>query len=197
MKIAYFGNNMFSSCLKYLIEDGYEIIRVYKNAPKYGSSAITKLCEKNQIPSFVHKPAQKELEHLVSLGVEMFIVAEYSYILPEIDVKYAINIHPTRLPKGRGPTPLPYLVKFPEYSGVSIHKLTNVIEGGDVILQSDVPILKNKSITTVMIKLHIEAVECEHYYDVGVVIFEDEYLLVISSNDGIVCTHKYSLSLVA
>lgn len=271
MKIAYFGNNMFSSCLKSLIEDGFEIVRVYMNTPTYGSSAIAKLCNRNQIPSFEHKPDQEELEHLVSLGVTMFIVAEYLHLLPEVGVKYAINIHPTKLPKGRGPTPLPYLIKLPDYSGVSIHKLTNVLDGGDVILQSDVPILKNESITTVMMKIHIEAVNLvkelftdldryyrnakaqtehsylplieiqertidwnlstreiickvrsfgfiglilklnnilwnakhieaakyKHSYGVGVVIFEDEYLLVISSNDGIVCIHKYSMSLVA
>jgi methionyl-tRNA formyltransferase len=212
----------------------------------------------------------EELEHLISMGVEMFIVAEYLHILPETGVKYAINIHPSMLPKGRGPTPLPYLLKYPEHSGVSIHKLTNVLDGGDVILQSGVPIQKNESITTVMVKMHIEAVnliktflsdvechyknakpqtdysyfpridigerildwkqrtldinsklrsfgffglilklnnlfwnakhieavECVHLYEAGEVIYEDEYLLVVSSYDGIVCVHKYSLSLV-
>ena len=212
----------------------------------------------------------EELEHLISMGVEMFIVAEYLHILPETGVKYAINIHPSMLPNGRGPTPLPYLLKYPEHSGVTIHKLTNVVDGGDVILQSGVPIQTNESITTVMVKMHIEAVnliktflsdvechyknakpqtdysyfpridigerildwkqrtldinsklrsfgffglilklnnlfwnakhieavECVHLYEAGEVIYEDEYLLVVSSYDGIVCVHKYSLSLV-
>ena len=172
MKIVYFGNNLFYSCLKYLINEGFEIVRVYINSPDFTSSAISKLCEKNQIPFFKNKPVNAELENLISTGVEMFIVAEYLHILPETDVKYAINIHPSRLPKGRGPTPLPYLLKYPEYSGVSIHKLTSVIDGGDVILQSDVPIQKNESITTVMVKMHIEAVnliktllsDVERYY---------------------------------
>lgn len=270
MRIVYFGNNMFSSCLKYLIKDGFEIERVYINSPDFTSSAISKLCETHQIPLFKNKPMSEELEHLISMGVEMFIVAEYLHILPETGVKYAINIHPSMLPKGRGPTPLPYLLKYPEHSGVSIHKLTNVLDGGDVILQSGVPIQKNESITTVMIKMHIEAVnliktflsdvegyyenaveqsdysyfpridlgerildwkqptldinsklrsfgflglilklnnlfwnakhieavECVHLYEAGEVIYEDEYLLVVSSYDGIVCVHKYSLSLV-
>ena len=271
MRIVYFGNNMFSSCLKYLIKDGFEIERVYINSPDFTSSAISKLCETHQIPLFKNKPMSEELEHLISMGVEMFIVAEYLHILPETGVKYAINIHPSRLPKGRGPTPLPYLLKYPEHSGVSIHKLTNVVDGGDVILQSDVPIQTNESITTVMVKMHIEAVnliktflsdvechyksakpqtdysyfpridigerildwkqptldinsklrsfgflglilrlnnlfwnakhieavECVHLYEAGEVIYEDEFLLVVSSYDGIVCVHKYSLSLVA
>lgn len=270
MRIVYFGNNMFSSCLEYLIKDGFEIERVYINSPDFTSSAISKLCETHQIPLFKNKPMSEELEHLISMGVEMFIVAEYLHILPETGVKYAINIHPSKLPKGRGPTPLPYLLKYPEHSGVSIHKLTNVVDGGDVILQSGVPIQKNESITTVMIKMHIEAVnliktflsdvegyyenaveqsdysyfpridlgerildwkqptldinsklrsfgflglilklnnlfwnakhieavECVHLYEAGEVIYEDEYLLVVSSYDGIVCVHKYSLSLV-
>ncbi len=270
MRIVYFGNNMFSSCLKYLIKDGFEIERVYINSPDFTSSAISKLCETHQIPLFKNKPMSEELEHLISMGVEIFIVAEYLHILPETGVKYAINIHPSMLPKGRGPTPLPYLLKYPEHSGVSIHKLTNVLDGGDVILQSGVPIQKNESITTVMIKMHIEAVnliktflsdvegyyenaveqsdysyfpridlgerildwkqptldinsklrsfgflglilklnnlfwnakhieavECVHLYEAGEVIYEDEYLLVVSSYDGIVCVHKYSLSLV-
>jgi methionyl-tRNA formyltransferase len=270
MKIVYFGNDFFSSCLKYLINEGFQIVRVYKNSPKSSSSTISKLCEKNRIPSFENQPDKGELNSLVLQGVDMFIVAEYLHILPEIDVKYAINLHPTRLPMGRGPTPLPYLIKYPEYSGITIHKLTNIIDGGDVIIQSDVPVLKNESITTLMVKLHIEAVyllkvllsdldrlykdttpqinhsywtsidivdrildwklstndinfrarsfgflglvvkldnilwnakhieavECGHQYEIGMVIFEDEYLLAISSNDGIVCIHKNSLSLV-
>jgi methionyl-tRNA formyltransferase len=109
MRIVYFGNNMFSSCLKYLIKDGFEIERVYINSPDFTSSAISKLCETHQIPLFKNKPMSEELEHLISMGVEMFIVAEYLHILPETGVKYAINIHPSMLPKGRGPTPLPYL----------------------------------------------------------------------------------------
>lgn len=271
MKIAYFGNNLFSSCLKYLIDEGFQVVRVYKNSPDLSSSIVARLCEKNQIPSVENQADKEELDNLVLQGVEMFIVAEYLHILPETNVKYAINIHPTRLPMGRGPTPLPYLIKYPEYSGVTIHKLASTVDGGDVIIQSDVPVSKDESITTLMVKLHIEAVnllkellsdldrfykdalpqinhsywppidiadrildwklstndinykvrsfgflglvvkldnllwnakhieavECGHQYEIGVVIFEDEYLLVISSNDGIVCIHKNSLSLVA
>ena len=63
----------------------------------------------------------------------MFIIAEYSYLVPDTDVKYAINIHPTLLPNGRGPTPLPYLINAPEFSGVTIHKICNKFDSGDII----------------------------------------------------------------
>jgi methionyl-tRNA formyltransferase len=159
MKIVYFGNNLFSSCLKYLIEEGHQIQRVYKNGSLHDSSIIDKLCEKNDIPLFEHKPNVSELNQLISLGTEMFIVAEYSYLVPDTDVKYAINIHPTLLPNGRGPTPLPYLIKHPEFSGVTIHKICDDFDAGDIILQAEVPQSINESFTTLMIKMHLESVK--------------------------------------
>ena len=133
MNVVYLGNNLFSSCLKYLIDEGHQIQRVYKDDSPHDNSIIDKICENNSIPSYVHKPNLSELNHLISQGAEMFIIAEYSYLVPDTDVKYAINIHPTLLPNGRGPTPLPYLINAPEFSGVTIHKICNKFDSGDII----------------------------------------------------------------
>lgn len=159
MKIVYFGNNLFSSCLKYLLEEGHQIQRVYKNYSPLNNSNIDKICEDNSIPAFEHKPNLSELNHLVSQGIEMFIVAEYSYLVPETNVQYALNIHPTLLPNGRGPTPLPYLINSPEFSGVTIHKLSSKFDSGDIILQSQISHFVEESLTTLMIKIHLESVE--------------------------------------
>tara|TARA_R110001592_G_scaffold126427_2_gene337782 strand:+ start:4071 stop:4898 length:828 start_codon:yes stop_codon:yes gene_type:complete len=175
MKIVYFGNNMFSSCLKYLIDEGHQILRVYKNKPEQGSSAITRLCTHNKIPLVEGKPKIDDLNQLVLLGAEMFIVAEYLHILPSTDVKYAMNIHPTLLPKGRGPTPLPYIIKHPETSGVTLHKISDDVDAGDIILQIKVPLAADESITTLMVKMHIEALNLiktffthiDKYYDLA------------------------------
>jgi len=159
MKIVYFGNNLFSSCLKYLIDEGHQILRVYKNSSSYDSSIIDNLCENNCIPLHSHKPSLSELNQLITLGAQMFIVAEYSYLVPVTQVKYAINIHPTLLPQGRGPSPLSYLIKRPEFSGITIHKITENFDSGDIILQTKVPQSINESYTTLMIKMHLESVK--------------------------------------
>tara|TARA_R110001583_G_scaffold7248_1_gene36155 strand:+ start:3164 stop:3982 length:819 start_codon:yes stop_codon:yes gene_type:complete len=159
MNVVYFGNNLFSSCLKYLINEGHQIQRVYKNTSLHDSSIIDRLCDSNNIPIYQHKPSVSELNHLISLGAEMFIVAEYSYLVPDTNVKYAINIHPTLLPNGRGPTPLPYLIGSPEFSGVTLHKLGNNFDSGDIILQAKVPQSINESLTTLMIKVYFESVK--------------------------------------
>ena len=159
MKIVYFGNNLFSSCLKYLLDENHQILRVYKNSHAHESSIMDRLCEKNDIAIYEHRPKLIELNDLISLGAELFIVAEYAYLVPDTNVKYAINIHPSLLPEGRGPTPLPYLIKNPDFSGVTIHKITNNFDSGDVILQAKVLQSTSKSITTLMIKMHLESVK--------------------------------------
>tara|TARA_R100001377_G_scaffold71837_1_gene47538 strand:+ start:311 stop:1129 length:819 start_codon:yes stop_codon:yes gene_type:complete len=157
MTIVYFGNNLFSSCLKYLLAEGHQILRVYKNSSLHDSSIIDRLCKNNAIPIHSHKPSLSELNQLISLGAEMFIIAEYSYLVPHTKVQYAINIHPTLLPEGRGPTPLPYLINSPKFSGVTIHKICDDFDSGDIVLQSKVAHSKDESLTTLMIKMHLEA----------------------------------------
>lgn len=172
MKVVYFGNNLFSSCLKYLMDEDHQILRVYKNSSLHDSSIIDRLCENNNTPIYEHKPNLSELNDLISLGAEMFIVAEYSYLVPDTKVKYAFNIHPTLLPNGRGPTPLPYLIRTPEFSGVTIHKICNNFDSGDIILQARLPLSIEESLTSLMIKVHLESVkllkvlfeDIEHYY---------------------------------
>lgn len=173
MKIVYFGNNLFSSCLKYLLDEGHQILRVYKNQPEHGASTITSLCSHHHIPLAEVKPTLDDLNKLILLGAEMFIVAEYLHILPSTDVKYAINLHPTLLPKGRGPTPLPYLINQPTISGLTLHKISDVVDAGDIIMQLKVPVSTDESITTLMVKMHIESLNLiktlftnvDKYYD--------------------------------
>ena len=166
MNIVYFGNNLFSSCLKYLIKEGHQIQRVYKNSSLHDSSIIDRLCDSHNIPISQHKPSLSELNDLISLGAEMFIVAEYSFLVPTSNVKYAINIHPTLLPEGRGPTPLCYLIRTPEYSGVTIHKISDGFDSGDIILQVKVPQSFDESLTTLMVKMHFESAKLlEMFFD--------------------------------
>ena len=166
MNVVYFGNNLFSSCLNYLINEGHQIQRVYKNTSLHDSCIIDRLCDRNSIPTYQHKPNLSELNHLISLGAEMFIIAEYSYLVPNTNVKYAINIHPTLLPEGRGPNPLSYLIRTPESSGVAIHKICDDFDSGDIILQTKVTQSIDENLTTLMIKMHFESVKLlEIFFD--------------------------------
>jgi len=152
MKIVYFGNNLFSNCLAKLIEQGLGVEAVYINDVEENASIVQRLCEIHKIVTRPLKPTKEELDEHIKSGVTLFVVADYRYRLPITNVKYAFNIHPSLLPKGRGPTPLTYLVDLPEFAGVSLHKLTDMLDGGDILLQEQFEVEKNESISSLMVK---------------------------------------------
>lgn len=152
MKVVYFGNNLFSNCLALLIKQGLSVEAVYINDVEENASIVKRLCDIHKIVTRSLKPTKEELDEHIKSGVTLFVVADYGYRLPITDVKYAFNIHPTLLPKGRGPTPLTYLVELPEFAGVSIHKLTDVFDGGDILLQEQFEVVQNESISSLMVK---------------------------------------------
>jgi methionyl-tRNA formyltransferase len=117
------------------------------------------------------------MDVLVRSGVELFLSAEYPWKIPVPDqLKFAINIHPTMLPDGRGPTPLPLLLlAYPQHAGITLHKMTNKFDEGEVLLQKTIKIDENESFDTLSAKLYIETPlllnkllsNLNHYYENG------------------------------
>ena len=68
----------------------------------------------------------------------LVISADYGEKLPA----GGLNLHPSLLPKYRGPTPVPYQILNQEKeSGISIIKMTDQFDAGPLIAQEKVPIL--------------------------------------------------------
>jgi methionyl-tRNA formyltransferase len=68
----------------------------------------------------------------------LVISADYGQKLPA----GGLNLHPSLLPKYRGPTPVPYQILNKETeSGISIIKMTDQFDAGPLIAQEKVPIL--------------------------------------------------------
>ncbi|MGK0440487.1 MAG: methionyl-tRNA formyltransferase [Pseudohongiellaceae bacterium] len=158
MKIAYFGYNAFSSCLDLLISSGHEVIYIYTGENSVHTDKVISLSTLNQIPLSFDKPDKKQMDGLVSAGVDLFLSAEYPWRIPVPDeLKYAINIHPTMLPEGRGPTPIPLLLlAYPQHAGITLHKMTNNVDEGDILLQKTIMIDDCDSFDTLSAKLYIE-----------------------------------------
>ncbi len=83
-------------------------------------------------------------EHLKNIEAEVFIVASYGKILPReiLDVpKYGvINVHPSLLPKYRGPSPIPAQILHNEKEfGVSIMLLDEEMDHGPILAKRAYP----------------------------------------------------------
>lgn len=90
------------------------------------------------------------LETFNSLSPEMAIVAAFGQILPK-SILYGpprgcVNIHPSLLPRLRGAAPLNWsIINAETTTGVTIMKMDEGIDSGDILLQQETPLGENET----------------------------------------------------
>ena len=100
----------------------------------------------NKIPFFDPAKLDAEFtEQLKKCESEVFIVASYGKIIPEAIVNMpshgSLNIHPSLLPKYRGPSPLPTsILDDVKNTGVTIIKMDKEMDHGPIIAQKEITI---------------------------------------------------------
>jgi len=159
MKIVYLGNDEYRNCLRYLIDNGHEITAVYVNEVNRCSVFTTTLCARHGITVWQHKPSKEELLSHYAEGADLFLSADYQHVIPLVaEQMLGVNIHPTLLPVGRGPTPLPYLLEPHDNSaGITLHRISPEPDSGDILLQQKLDITQNDSLNSLKVKLSLLA----------------------------------------
>lgn len=76
---------------------------------------------------------------------DVFVVAAYGKLIPnnilQMPTRGVLNIHPSLLPKFRGPSPiLSAILEDAQLTGVSVMKLTEVMDEGPIVAQASVEI---------------------------------------------------------
>lgn len=148
-----------------ILSEGHTVSSVYSfqcdNECYNFNTQIQEICRQHKIPTFFKKPDDTLLNELESQGVELIVSAGYPHKIPVNDSIRGINIHPTLLPRGRGVWPLPWTILLQDkVSGVSIHKLSNTWDAGDVVQQIKFNILENETLESLSCKAGVAAVEC-------------------------------------
>ncbi|MBW1675286.1 MAG: methionyl-tRNA formyltransferase [Deltaproteobacteria bacterium] len=85
------------------------------------------------------------IEKIIALDPDLFVVVAYGRILPgsflSIPHLGAINIHPSLLPKYRGPAPIQWaIINGEQETGVTTMWMDEGMDTGDILLSSKVPI---------------------------------------------------------
>jgi methionyl-tRNA formyltransferase len=168
MKILFMGTpEPAAKCLNALIDSGEEIIAVFTQPDrpsgrglKVVSSAVKDIAQKNKIalyqPEKVKDP--KTIELVKKLELDLIVVAAYGKILPKeiIDApKFgSINVHASLLPKYRGAAPVQWaLINGEKETGITIQKVFEALDTGDIILQEKVIITDEDNTSTLTEKL--------------------------------------------
>ncbi len=87
-------------------------------------------------PDFLSSMRQIEPDCFVVVAFR--ILPHEMFALPRLG---SFNVHPSLLPRGRGPAPIPWtLIRGETETGVTIIRLSEEIDGGDILLQERIPV---------------------------------------------------------
>lgn len=97
-----------------------------------------------QLKTLKKPESEEEIRSFSPNGFDLFIVASYGKIIPQnildLPKHKTINVHPSLLPKLRGPSPLQSSILEENETGVTIIQLDNEIDHGPILSQRKVEI---------------------------------------------------------
>ena len=141
MKFVFFGYDFSLGALARLVQDGHELLAVYTfpcDRQFSFNDRIKEFAKECGVEAIEGKITPEEIKSLIDQGCEAFIAFGYVYKIPPIDEKkaYAINVHPSFLPKARGIMPTPHiLLNDPKAAGITIHQMTQEYDAGKILYQ--------------------------------------------------------------
>ena len=149
MRILFFGTSEFAVYpLKMLIESHFDITGVVttpdrpgKRGKKLIEPPVKVLAKEYGLPVIQPEKLKdsKATNSIAEFKADVFVVVSYGKFLPSSILKlpkYKINIHPSLLPKYRGPSPINYaLLNGDKYTGVSIIDVSDKMDAGDIYMQ--------------------------------------------------------------
>ncbi len=159
MKIVYFGFDLFYDCFEKIVENpAVEVLALYTfptdDRFEFNRQVIS-LARTHNIPVHLEKITAEALEEYFNNGCEFTLSAGYIHKIPVLqraDFK-GVNIHPALLPVGRGAWPFPCtILRGLETSGVTIHKITDRFDEGDILLQRSCEVAKDETLDTLTAK---------------------------------------------
>ena len=152
MRIVFFGSPIEAAAsLESLIVAGHDIAAIYSQPDRNSGRGRNKTATpvkafalQNELPVFTPKGLRnnvEELERLTKLNADAFVVVAYGRILPieilQVPPMGVVNIHPSLLPKYRGPSPVvTAILEGEDTAGVTIMLLDEGMDTGPILAQS-------------------------------------------------------------
>ncbi len=170
MRVVFMGTPEFAlSSLEYLLLNEYEVVAVYTQpdrAAGRGRSLASSPVKKAALDRglLVLQPVSfKEagaVAQLASLRPDVIVVAAFGQVLPpsvlDIPRYRCINIHPSLLPKFRGPSPVAAaILAGDKFTGVSLMLMDRGLDTGPVLAQAQVPISAQDTTGSLTAKLSL------------------------------------------
>lgn len=153
--IIFFGNERLATglgtealTLRALLENGYNVAAVVANYTPANSRnsrelEVATIAKEHNIPVLLPDRLKSIKDQLVEYNPTIGMLVAYGKIIPQeiIDIfpRGIINLHPSLLPKHRGPTPIESVILQGETkTGVSIMQLAKEMDAGPIFAQAEI-----------------------------------------------------------
>ncbi|MDO8442854.1 MAG: methionyl-tRNA formyltransferase [bacterium] len=166
MKYIFFGTPRFAAIiLEKLIKAGLAPVALVCNPDepvgrkKILTAPPTKIiAQANNIPVFQPKKLSEIKNELKNINADIFIVAAYNKIISEEIINIpefkTIGVHPSLLPKYRGPSPIQTaILNGDKETGVDLFLIDKEIDHGPVLASSECEISEKDNYETMEVKL--------------------------------------------
>ena len=159
MKVAFFGTSDFGiPSLEALKASNHSIICIVTTPDKPQGrnlktipSPVKEWALKNDIP-IIDYSKENPLPAVQKLQAEVFVVISFGVILSKavLEVpRISLNVHSSLLPRYRGPAPMHWaLLNGDRETGVTVMRMVEKLDAGDILLQKSLRIDKNDDIRT-------------------------------------------------
>lgn len=155
MKIVFFGSSHFSlHALEACLTPPFKVVLIVTTPPQKkgrglieSPTPVQEFAASKAIPFLAPEnlKAPELLEQVKDLTPELFVVSSYGKMIPsawlKVPSRYALNVHPSLLPKYRGAAPINWpIILGDKETGMSIAEVTPALDAGDLFYQTRVPL---------------------------------------------------------
>lgn len=163
MKLILMGTNDFVVPVFESLREKHEILSVFTRAPKPVGRKQILTASPVQIWAESHNiPVHNKISEFSKMDADFVVVMSYGVIIPDsvLAAGNFINIHPSYLPKYRGPSPIRTAIKNGDTtSAVCLMKMVHECDAGDVYMCREFEIDINDTNETVEEKVDVIAIK--------------------------------------
>ncbi len=167
-KVVFFGTPGFAVPFLDALNEAsnFEVVGVVTQSDKpvgrkqvMKPSAVKTRAEELDLPVLILKTLRHPIPQnkLKDLKADLYVVVAYGRMIPDGVLEFGpfINVHPSLLPKYRGPSPMQAaILNGDNKTGVSIMLLDEQMDHGPILAQYEIPLKGNETYTDLESKVH-------------------------------------------
>ncbi len=159
MKLVFFCSSKFVIPIIEVLQKNFDLNLII-TTERESTNPVISYCKKSKVCCYVATDFRKNevLQKIQKANANIAVLAYFGLILPDkvlnVFSKGIINIHPSLLPKYRGPSPgQTAILNGDKQTGVTIIKLDKEVDHGPILVQETEPILPDDTAETLYERL--------------------------------------------